>query len=283
MKKNLFKKILSTLMVGGLVFALAGCGASAANGEGSNGDEAKGKLAKIKENGKLVVGLSADYAPYEFHIMKDGKDQVVGFDISIANEIAEDLGVDLEIKEMEFGAIVQSVKSGMIDLGISGLTPDEERKKAVDFSDVYYEAEQGVLINKDNKDSIKGIGDLSGKKVGAQIGSIQAEIANGIDGADVKLLDNVNTLILELKTGKLDALIVELPVAKIATEVNPELSLSDETIKDSEGGSAIAIQKGNDDLVEAVNKTITKLKDNGKIDGFVNEAIELVPYQEKTE
>lgn len=283
MKKNLFKKIVSTLMVGGLVFTLAGCGASAANGEGSNGEESKGKLAEIKENGKLVVGLSADYAPYEFHIMKDGKDQVVGFDISIANEIAENLGVELEIKEMEFGAIVQSVKSGMIDLGISGLTPDEERKKAVDFSDIYYEAEQGVLINKDNKDSIKGIGDLSGKKVGAQIGSIQAEIANGIEGADVKLLDNVNTLILELKTGKLDALIVELPVAKIATEVNQELSLADETIKDSEGGSAIAIQKGNDDLVEAVNKTITELKDNGKMDEFVNEAIELVPYQEKTE
>ncbi|MGG5460720.1 ABC transporter substrate-binding protein [Clostridium sp. B9] len=283
MKKNLFKKIVSTLMVGGLVFTLAGCGASAANGEGSNWEESKGKLAEIKENGKLVVGLSADYAPYEFHIMKDGKDQVVGFDISIANEIAENLGVELEIKEMEFGAIVQSVKSGMIDLGISGLTPDEERKKAVDFSDIYYEAEQGVLINKDNKDSIKGIGDLSGKKVGAQIGSIQAEIANGIEGADVKLLDNVNTLILELKTGKLDALIVELPVAKIATEVNPELSLADETIKDSEGGSAIAIQKGNDDLVEAVNKTITELKDNGKMDEFVNEAIELVPYQEKTE
>ncbi|MDZ5254253.1 transporter substrate-binding domain-containing protein [Clostridium sp. LIBA-8841] len=277
MKKNLFKKILSIAMIGGLTLSLAGCGANATKGE----NDSNGKVAKIKENGKLVVGLSADYAPYEFHIMKDGKDQIVGFDIDIAKEIAKDMDVDLEIKEMDFGAIVQSVKSGAIDLGISGITPDEKRKEAVDFSDIYYEADQGILINKNNKDSIKGIEDLKGKKVGAQIGSIQAEIANGIEGADVKLLDNVNTLILELKTGKLDALIVELPVAKIATEVNEELATADNGIKNSEGGSAIAIQKGNKDLVDQVNATIKKLKDDGNMDQFVNDAIELVPYQKK--
>lgn len=277
MKKNLFKKILSIAIIGGLTLSLAGCGANATKGE----NDSNGKVAKIKENGKLVVGLSADYAPYEFHIMKDGKDQIVGFDIDIAKEIAKDMDVDLEIKEMDFGAIVQSVKSGAIDLGISGITPDEKRKEAVDFSDIYYEADQGILINKNNKDSIKGIEDLKGKKVGAQIGSIQAEIANGIEGADVKLLDNVNTLILELKTGKLDALIVELPVAKIATEVNEELATADNSIKNSEGGSAIAIQKGNKDLVDQVNATIKKLKDDGNMDQFVNDAIELVPYQKK--
>lgn len=277
MKKNLFKKILSMAVIGGLTLSLAGCGANAAKGE----NDSNGKITKIKENGKLVVGLSADYAPYEFHIMKDGKDQIVGFDIGIAKEIANDMGVDLEIKEMDFGAIVQSVKSGAIDLGISGLTPDEKRKEAVDFSDIYYEAEQGILINKNNKDSIKSIEDLKGKKVGAQIGSIQAEIANGIEGADVKLLDNVNTLILELKTGKLDALIVELPVSKIATQVNEELAVADNVIKNSEGGSAIAIQKGNKDLVDQVNATIKKSKDDGKMDQLVNDAIELVPYQKK--
>ncbi|TBX18916.1 amino acid ABC transporter [Clostridium perfringens] len=278
MKKNIFKKILSVAMIGGLTLSLAGCGAKTAKENGSND-----KVAKIKESGKLVVGLSADYAPYEFHIMKDGKDQIVGLDIDIAKEVAKNLGVDLEIKEMEFGAIIQSVKNGMIDMGISGITPDEKRKEAVDFSDIYYEAEQGILINKDNKESIKGIGDLKGKKVGAQMGSIQAEIAKGIEGADVKLLDNVNTLILELKTGKLDAVITELPVAKIASEVNSELAVADEVIKNSEGGSAIAIQKGNKDLVDEVNSTIKELKENGKIDQFTNYAIELVPYQKKEE
>ena len=281
MKNNIFKKMLSVAMIGGLTLSLAGCGAKTAKENGSND-----KVAKIKESGKLVVGLSADYAPYEFHIMKDGKDQIVGLDIDIAKEVAKNLGVDLEIKEMEFGAIIQSVKNGMIDMGISGITPDEKRKEAVDFSDIYYEAEQGILINKDNKDnkeSIKGIGDLKGKKVGAQMGSIQAEIAKGIEVADVKLLDNVNTLILELKTGKLDAIITELPVAKIASEVNSELAVADEVIKNSEGGSAIAIQKGNKDLVDEVNSTIKELKENGKIDKFTNDAIELVPYQKKEE
>ncbi|AOY52993.1 ABC transporter substrate-binding protein [Clostridium perfringens] len=278
MKKNIFKKMLSVAIIGGLTLSLAGCGANTAKENGSND-----KVAKIKESRKLVVGLSADYAPYEFHIMKDGKDQIVGLDIDIAKEVAKNLGVDLEIKEMEFGAIIQSVKNGMIDMGISGITPDEKRKEAVDFSDIYYEAEQGILINKDNKESIKGIGDLKGKKVGAQMGSIQAEIAKGIEGADVKLLDNVNTLILELKTGKLDAVIAELPVAKIASEVNSELAVADEVIKNSEGGSAIAIQKGNKDLVDEINSTIKELKENGKIDKFTNDAIELVPYQKKEE
>ena len=159
MKKNIFKKILSVAMIGGLTLSLAGCGAKTAKENGSSD-----KVARIKESGKLVVGLSADYAPYEFHIMKDGKDQIVGLDIDIAKEVAKNLEVDLEIKEMEFGAIIQSVKNGMIDMGISGITPDEKRKEAVDFSDIYYEAEQGILINKDNKESIKGIGDLKGKK-----------------------------------------------------------------------------------------------------------------------
>lgn len=275
MKIKLLKKILPITMILGIAFTLGGCG------ESTNKVDSKDSLAKIKESGKLVVGLSADYAPYEFHIMKDGKDEIVGLDVDIAKAISENLGVEMEIKEMEFGAIIQSVKSGMIDIGISGINPNEERKKVVDFSDIYYEAEQGILIRKDSKENIKGIDDLKGKKVGAQIGSIQAEMAKEIDGADVKLLDNVNTLILELKTGKIDALITELPVSKIASEVNLDLALADEVIRNSEGGSAIAIQKGNEALVKEVNSTIIKLKEEGKVDEFTKEAIELVPYAKK--
>ena len=133
----------------------------------SNG-ESKDKLTQIKEAGKLVVGMSADYAPYEYHALIDGKDQIVGFDVDIAQAIADDIGVELELKEMNFDSLCESVQLGKIDMTISGMTPKPDRTKAVDFSDIYYKAEQGFLIQASNKDKYKSLSDLEGKKVGAQ-------------------------------------------------------------------------------------------------------------------
>ena len=99
----------------------------------------KDALSTIKDNKKVIVGLSADYAPYEFHAMVDGKDQTVGFDVDLAKEVAKDMGVELELKEMDFDALIGALKAGQIDMIISGMNPDDERKKQIDFSDIYYE------------------------------------------------------------------------------------------------------------------------------------------------
>ncbi|MBR5866998.1 MAG: transporter substrate-binding domain-containing protein, partial [Spirochaetaceae bacterium] len=103
-------------------------------------------MEKIKANGKIILGTSADYPPYEFHALIDGKDTIVGFDISIAEEIAKDLGVQLEIKDMNFDGLLAALVSGNVDFVISGMTPTEERKQNVDFSDIYYEAVHGAVI-----------------------------------------------------------------------------------------------------------------------------------------
>jgi len=266
MKKGMLKKIFAIAMAGTMSLSLMACG----------NKEKVDLLSKIKEEGKLKVGMSVDYAPYEFFVMENGEKKMVGLDIDLISEIAKDLGVEYEIQEMEFSTICDATRNGIIDLGVSGLSPDEERSQIVDFSNIYFQAEQGILINKNAAESIKSIDDLKGKKVGAQNGSIQATLAQGIENANVKLLPEVPTLIQDLMAGNLDAVIVELPVADIQAAVHNELAVAKEKIKDtSGGGSAIAIPKGQEALLASVNKTLERLESEGKIQEFYNKAIEL--------
>lgn len=266
MKKGILKKVFAIAMVGTMSLFLMACG----------NKEKVDLLSKIKEEGKLKVGMSVDYAPYEFFVMENGEKKMVGLDLNLISEIAKDLGVEYEIQEMEFSTICDATRNGIIDLGVSGLSPDEERSQIVDFSNIYFQAEQGILINKNAAESIKSIDDLKGKKVGAQNGSIQATLAQGIENANVKLLPEVPTLIQDLIAGNLDAVIVELPVADIQATVHNELVVAEEKIKDtSGGGSAIAIPKGQEALLASVNKTLERLESEGKIQEFYKKAIEL--------
>lgn len=268
MKKGMIKRIGIMALIGALSLSVVGCG-----GKKKESEEA---LDKIKDNGKVIVGMSADYAPYEFHAVVDGKDQVVGFDIDLAKEVAKDMGVDLEIKEMEFDPLIGALKAGQIDMIISGMNPDEERKKQIDFSDIYYESKHAVLVKAEDKDKYKKVEDLDGKKIGAQLGSTQEKIAQEkVKNAELHQLANVNNLVLELKTGKVNALITEEPVANMAIKSNPELALSDLMFTDEGGGNAIGIRKNSPKLLESLNKTIKRLKDSGELEKFIINANDL--------
>lgn len=241
-------------------------------------------MDKIKADGKIILGTSADYPPYEFHALIDGKDTIVGFDISIAQEIAKDLGVQLEIKDMNFDGLLAALVSGNVDFVISGMTPTEERKQNVDFSDIYYEAVHGAVIRKADADKYASDpASLKDVMVGAQKGAIQVGIAKeqikGVSGAEldnnhpqVKELGTLPDLIMEVKNSKLEAVVAELPVAKAYVGANPDLTLAEYTFQDTEGGSAIAVKKGNAELVEAINATIARLVAEDKITRFVGEA-----------
>jgi len=268
MKKGFLKSILVTLMVGVMTVSLAGCGSSTKSD--------KDKLDVVKENGKIVVGMSADYAPYEFHAIINGQDKVVGFDVDLANEIAKDLGVELEIKEMDFDALISALKADQVDAVISGMNPTESRKQQVDFSDIYYEANHAILTTKNAADSFKTKQDLDGKVIGVQLGSTQQQIAEEeIKAGNVSLLQDVNSLILSLKTGKVDALITEKPVAAMAVENNPELAVSEIDFEAEGGGNAVGVKKGSSKLVESINKTIHRLKESGDLDKYIIEANDL--------
>lgn len=249
------------------------------------------RLDSIKKAGKLILGTSADYPPYEFHAQVDGKDTIVGFDVALAREIAKDLGVQLEIKDMDFDGLLAALASGNVDLVIAGMTPTDERKQNVDFTEIYYFAEHGVLIRKTDEAKYGAtVESLKDAMIGAQRGAIQVGLAKtrikGVpeDKKDqphpqVKELGKLPDLVMELKNSKVEAIVAELPVAKAYLGANPDLTLATYTFKDADGGSAIACKKGETALVAEFNKTIARLKADGSIDRFVSEASESVEYK----
>ena len=279
MKKGFLKSVLILGIIWILTSGLIGCGANSSGSDdkvSSSVSEGSSTLDKIKESGKLVVGMSADYAPYEFHKIIDGKDEIVGFDIDIANEISDSLGVELEIKEMDFGMLIAALQAGKIDMIVSGMSPNEERKQSVDFSDVYYEATQSILVLDADKEIYTGLDKLESKRIGAQMGTIQVGIAEEqIENANVTELTKVSQLVNELKSKKIDAMIVEKPVGETILKSNNDLFLSDIAIEYEDGGAAIAVKKGSKDLVDEVNEILDELKTSGKIDEFVVNANEL--------
>lgn len=273
MKKGLMKKIIATAVLGIMTMGLAGCGSSNDKNSASKTD----LLEKIQKNGKLVVGMSADYAPYEFHyIDENGKDVIGGFDVDIANEIANKIGVNLVIQEMDFDALVSALPAGKVDLVISGMNPTEERAKVVDFSEVYYNSKHGILVRAEDADKYQTFADLEGAKVGVQLGSTQEKIAKTeIPNVNLQQLSNINNLILELKAGKVDAIVMEKPVAEMAVKSNPELAVGKPIYEEQTGGNAVGIAKNNPQLLAKVNEVITDLNESGKMDEYIAKANEL--------
>ncbi|MCB2289624.1 transporter substrate-binding domain-containing protein [Clostridium sp. CS001] len=269
MKSNNSKKIISIIMTGLIAIGLSGC-------SGTKTENVSAKVSmvdKLKEKGKIVIGTCADYPPYEFHKSIDGKDTIVGFDIDIAKEIAKDLGVEIEIKDMKFDGLTAALETGNIDLIAAGMNPTEERKKNVDFSKIYYTAVQCVVVRAGDEATIKSLEDLKGKKVGVQKGTVQEELATEqLATSEIKPLGKVSDLMLSLSTKKVDAVIVELPVAKAYVAQNSDLALTKAQIKAKEEGSALAVKKGNEDLIKFLNTSIDRLINEKTIDKFVADA-----------
>ena len=274
MKKGLMKKVIAAVMLGVMTMGFVGCGASSNKASDNNSTDL---LETIQEKGKLVVGMSADYEPYEFHyIDENGKDVIGGFDVDIANEIADAIGVELVIQEMDFDALVSALPAGKVDVVISGMNPTEERAKVVDFSDIYYNSQHGILVRTEDADKYKTFADLEGAKVGAQLGSTQEQIAKAeIPNADLQLLANVNNLILELKSGKVDAIVMEKPVAEMAVKNNPDLAVGEPTYEEKTGGNAVGVAKNNPELLAKINEVINELNESGKMDDYILKANEL--------
>lgn len=276
MKNGILKKVIAIAAVATIAMSMVGCGNKASNT--TNGDSKTSAVDAIKSKGKLVIGTSADYPPYEFHTEVDGKDQIVGFDIEIAKQLAADLGVELEIKDMAFDGLLVALQADKIDMVFAGMTPTDERKENADFSDIYYTATHRFIVRSGDETSIASMDDLKGKKIGVQKGSIQADIAKeNFDAADIKSLDKVTDLILDLKNNKVDAVLAELPVAQINVQKNTGIAIADKlVVEDPTGGSAIAMKKGSTELQTQVNETLKKLKDEKKIDQFILDANKLV-------
>lgn len=260
------KKIALMLAMVIMVVTLAGC---------TSNSETLSVVDSIKSKGKIVLGTAADYPPYEFHKEIDGKDEIVGFDIEIAKEIAKELGVELEIVDMKFEGLLPALVTNDIDFIIAGMVANEDRKEKIDFSIPYYQAQQRMMVKLSDADTLKMPEDFSGLKVGAQKSSIQENIAlEKFSTAEYIGLSKITDLVLELKSDKIQGVILVEPVAKAYVNQNDDLYLVDEVLG-QEDGVAVAVNKGNEDLVLVINQVLEKLISEGKIDQFIADATAL--------
>lgn len=231
-----------------------------------------GYIEKIKARGKLIVGTSADWPPFEY-VDKNGN--FAGIDIEIAKNIAQALGVQLEVKDMQFSALIEALKNGNVDIVLADMTPTSEREKVVDFSFPYYFASKGVVVvPKDSQ--ISKLEDLYGKKVGVQLGTIQEDYANAnLKGkAEIKSYDKVYPdLVMVLQRGDVDAIIIGEKIAQALVVKYPNLKIAFYISKPT-AGAAVALPKGASDLKLLVDKVIEDLINSGEMDRiFLNETL----------
>ncbi len=228
--------------------------------------------------GKLTVATSPDFAPYEFYaIDENGNPSLAGFDMALAQYIADYMGLELEVIPLDFDGVLSELTTKSVDLGMAGLSPDPARMDAMDFSDIYYEGGQSFVTVKDKAGDFTSFDDANKPEisVGAQIGSIQMDLANeNTPDADIVPLVKVTDIIAELLADKLDAAYIETAVAESYQKVYPDLEIVLDVPYDV-AGSAVGVCKDNAELLMAVNEAIALAIEDGSMDQFVAEANEL--------
>ena len=287
MKKNTWKKLMS-LALGAMMMLslLTGCGSKtedSAPADSTPAEEtpaesaaAASLLEKVKTSGKLVVGTEAQYAPYEF---KDLNANFAGSDMWLAQQIADHLGVELEVVDMSFDGIIPAVKSGQVDLGIAAFTKTPERAEEIDFSDLYEKSAQLLIVKAGNADLYSTKESLAGQKVGAQKGTIQSQlIQTALPDSELFELEKYPALALEVQNGNIAGLVVDQAVGEslIATS-NGGLEVSNFAFTSEEAafGKAVVAAKGSEDLLAEVNTVINQVVNDGSYLKAYDEAVEL--------
>jgi len=237
------------------------------------------RLAKVLESGKLMVGVSPDFAPMEFKdVTKTGDDQYVGSDMAMARYIAEKMGLKLEIKAMEFSAIQQAVNSGTIDCGISGFAYTEERAQNYATSVLYNITEEdeghSVLVKKGLGANYDEAADFTGKKVLAQNASLQQSLVMEQLPTDIQFqpVTTVTDGVLMLINDKADALAVSWDNGEMLIDAYPDVEFTTFKFDHSDDGNIILMKKGEDELINAINEVLAEINESGIYDVWTEEA-----------
>ena len=286
--KKLFAMLLALVMTMGLM----ACGAQPTAANDTDGDaagedaavtEPANALEKIKADGVLTVALSPDFSPMEFvDSSKTGQDQYVGFDITLAKYIAENLGVELVIEPMGFDASQTAVYTGSVPMSISGYSWTEDRAQNYELSDYYYagenETRQALLIKKENADKYTSPEDLAGQDVGAQNASLQMQlVTEQLTDANPISIGDITVGVMELKSGNIEALAVAYGNAEMIVDANPDLVICtwEFDVKAEYSANVIMMQKGETELLDAVNAILAQAKEANLYDGWYKDAVEL--------
>lgn len=265
------KKLIALMLT--LVMALgmfAGCTPVEEAPAGTN----KYNLTTVKE-GYLTVVTSPDYAPYEFYALdENGKPELAGFDMYLAQYIADYLGLTLEVVTVDFNGILGEMAAGSADLAMAGLSPEPERAEKMDFSDIYYGGKQAFITTTDKADQFPDLASANqaGISVGAQSGTIQQELAAqySADAEQVTLV-KATEIIAEVINGSLDGAYVEWDVAESYKKQYPNLHIVCEVPYENDG-NIIGVAKGNADLLKYVNEAIKACVESGTFNQYLEKA-----------
>jgi polar amino acid transport system substrate-binding protein len=275
----LIKKIALGFVALLAMVSLVACGQSS-----KKTDTADKYLDKIKDKKELVVALNPEFAPFEFQIIKEGKNTIVGSDIDMANEIGKALGVKVKFEAMDFNNVLASLQSGKADIAISGISATPDRKENYDFSESYYTAKNVMIVKKSELEQYKDLAAFEGKKVAAQKGTVQENIVTEqVKKAKLISLTKNGQMINELKNGTVSGVVFEEPIAKAYVAANPDLTIvSSIAFDSSESDSyAIALPKNSGNLKKEIDQVIKTLKADGKIEQFVETNFELSQKEAK--
>ena len=293
--KNM-NKVFAGLMAAGLLLT-TGCASTSSNSSSSTSDwytgprydklyeelgkadvdlsKADGKLKDILDKGQIVLATSPDYPPSEF---VDDQGNVKGSDIMLAQYIANSLGVDLKVETMDFNAVLTAVDTGKVDIGISGFGYKADRAEQFELSHGYQSssaaAHHTLLVPAEKADEYKSLADFSGKKIDTQANSLQEMyVTDQIPDADLQKVSTLDQAILELQTGKIDAIALDSTTAKNYAETSDGMFVSvyekngvefDLSQYADESGNVAAVKKGETSLIDAVNQVIDSLATSGK-------------------
>ncbi|SFD39690.1 glutamine transport system substrate-binding protein [Lentibacillus persicus] len=263
MFRSRWKQLSIVLFLFALIGLLAACGSDGGEADGSSdsesggsGDESSGELKD-----SYVLATDSSFVPFEFK--EDG--EYVGFDIDLINAIADEAGFDLEMEVTNFDGIIPGLQTGSFDLAIAGIGITEERAKKIDYSDPYFESGLAIGVSEDNED-IQGIEDLEGKTIATRLGSTSAAyIDENIDGAEASQFEQLDQAYLAVENGSADAILYDDPNVRYYIQTQGDsLKVVGDLYQAEDYG--IAISKGNDALVSAINDALAEIRDNGTYD-----------------
>lgn len=272
------KKYVLALTAALMAASLTACGGSAKETTAAKAEtEAKAEDTKAESaekeettaaeaeaaGGVLVMSTNAEFPPYEYH---DGG-EIVGIDVEIAQAIAEKMGMELEIEDVAFDSIIPEITSGKADMGLAGITITEDRKISVDFSDTYAKASQMIIVKEDS--AIAGPDDLKGVVVGVQLGTTGDIYVSDLEaeGTTVERYNKGFEAVQALSQGKIDAVVIDGEPAKTFVAETEGIKMLDEAFTEEE--YAIAVKKGNTELLDKINGALAELKSEGVLDEIV--------------
>ena len=282
------KKALSLMTAAALVLSLAACGSTAssaasseaASPEAASSDAASSEAASSEaasetetaelstvEPGKLIMSTNAAFPPYE---MTTDSGEFEGIDIETALAIADKLGLELQIDDMDFDAALLAVQQGKSDMVMAGVTVTDERQNVMDFTDSYATGIQSIIVKEDS--DIASVDDLAGKKIGTQRGTTgYLYCSDDFGDENVVAYDDGLTAVQMLNNGQVDCVVIDNAPAKEFIAANPGLKLLDTAYV--EESYAIGIGKGNTELKDAINTALEELKADGTLQAIVDKYI----------